>query len=150
LRAGFWAKDRGVATILLREIGEFWGTESLGEIVERANERPGPDFAALAPIVAKCAEARDELAEAVLERAGQELAEQVALVALKMSESGSQGEIGVAYTGGILEHIAPVRQSLVAALKRSTPQATVMKGAADSLKGALWRARDGGLPPAKK
>ena len=148
-RAGFWAEDRGVATILLREIGAFWGTESLGEIVEKANERPGPDFAALAPIVVKCAEEGDELALAVLERAGEELAEQVALVALKMSESGPQGKIGVAYTGGVIGHIAQVRESLVAALKESTPQATLMEGAADSLKGALWRARGGGLPPAE-
>jgi N-acetylglucosamine kinase-like BadF-type ATPase len=150
LRAGFWAKDRGVATVLLDEIGAYWGTESLGEIVEKANERPSPDFAALAPLVAKCAAAGDELARAVLERAGEELAEQVALVAVKMSESGPQGEIGVAYTGGVLENIAPVRQSLIAALKRSTPQAKVMDGAADSLKGALWRARNEAVIPAKK
>ena len=147
LRAGVWAKDRDVATILLDEIGAYWGTESLGEIVEKANERPGPDFAALAPLVAKCAEAGDELAQAVLARAGEELAEQVALVALKMSESGPQKEIGVAYTGGVIEHIGPVRQSLIAALKRSTPQATLMEGAADSLKGALWRARNKALAP---
>src|SRR6266700_5854310 len=88
LRAGFWAKDRGITTRLLIEIGAFWGTGSLGEIVEKANERPSPDFAALTPIVVKCAEAGDELAIAVLERAGAELAEQVALVALKMTESG--------------------------------------------------------------
>jgi glucosamine kinase len=147
LRAGFWAKDRGVETILLDEIGAYWGTDSLGEIVEKANERPGPDFAALAPLVAKCAEAGDELAQAVLARAGEELAEQVALVALKMSESGPQDEIGVAYTGGVIEHIAPVRQSLITALKHSTPQATLMEGAADSLKGALWRARNKALAP---
>ena len=150
LRAGFWAKDRGVTTILLDEIGEFWGTGSLGEIVEKANERPSPDFAALTPLIAKCAAAGDELAQAVLERAGEELAEQVALVALKMSESGSQGEVGVAYTGGVLEHIAPVRRSLINALKHSTPHAKVMEGAADSLKGALWHARGGGLKQANK
>jgi glucosamine kinase len=150
LRAGFWAKDRGVATILLDEIGEYWGIGSLGEIVEKGNERPSPDFAALAPLVAKCAAAGDELAQAVLERAGEELAEQVALVAVKMSESGAQGEVGVAYTGGVLENIAPVRQSLIKALKHSTPQAKVMEGAADSLKGALWRARAGGIAQAKK
>jgi N-acetylglucosamine kinase-like BadF-type ATPase len=150
LRAGFWAKDREVSTMLLHDIGSFWGINSLGEIVEKANERPGPDFAALAPIVVKCAEAGDELAQAVLERAGEELAEQVALVALKMSESGPQGEIGVAYTGSVLEHIVPVRRSLIAALKRSTPHARVMEGAADSLKGALWRARGGALVQEKK
>src|SRR6201987_1872114 len=40
LRAGFWAKDRGISTNLLIEIGEFWGANSLGEIVEMANARP--------------------------------------------------------------------------------------------------------------
>jgi glucosamine kinase len=141
LRAGFWAKDRGVATTLLEEIGEFWGTKSLGEIVEKANERPGPDFAALTPIVAKCAESGDDLAVAMLERAGDELAEQVALVALKMKESGEGGELRVAYTGSVLEHIALVRAAMVAALKASTPELTVMEGAVDALAGALWRAR---------
>jgi len=143
LRAGFWAKDRGIATSLLIEIGEFWGTSSLGEIVEKANERPSPDFAALTPVVVKCAEAGDELATAVLERAGAEIAEQVALVALKMTESGGNGEVGVAYTGSVLEHIPLVRQSMIEALKVSTPKAKVMESAADSLQGALWRARGG-------
>ena len=142
LRAGFWAKDRGVATTLLEEIGEFWGTKSLGEIVEKANERPGPDFAALAPVVTKCAESGDDLAVAVLERAGDELADQVALVALKMKESGGSGALRVAYTGSVLEHIAQVRAAMVAALKASAPELTVIEGAVDALAGALWRARN--------
>jgi glucosamine kinase len=143
LRAGFWAKDRGVPTELLKAIGEFWKVDSLGEIVEKANERPGPDFAALTPVVARCAEGGDELAVAVLERAGAELAEQVALVALKMQESGSNDRIKVAYTGSVIAHIAPVRQAMVAALKKAAPKVKVMEAAADSLEGALWRARGG-------
>jgi glucosamine kinase len=144
LRAGFWAKDRGIATILLTEIGEFWGAKSLGEIVEMANARPGPDLAALAPIVVRCAEAGDELASAVLERAGVELAEQVALVALKMQESGRQPKIEAAYTGSVLEHISPVRSAMVDALKTTSPGVKVVEGAVDSLEGALWRAREAG------
>jgi glucosamine kinase len=148
LRAGFWAKDRGVATILLPEIGEFWGAKSLGEIVEMANARPGPDFPALAPIVVRCAEAGDELAAAVLQRAGVELAEQVALVALKMQESGHQRKIDAAYTGSVLEHISPVRSAMVEALKASSPNVNVVNGAVDSLEGALWRAREAGTSAA--
>jgi glucosamine kinase len=144
LRAGFWAKDRGVATNLLTKIGEFWGAKSLGEIVEMANARPGPDFPALAPIVVRCAEAGDELAAAVLQRAGVELAEQVALVALKMQESGHQRKIDAAYTGSVLEHISPVRLAMVEALKASSPNVNVVNGAVDSLQGALWRAREAG------
>jgi glucosamine kinase len=141
LRAGFWARDRGISTTLLTEIGEFWKLKTIGEMVEMANARPGPDFPALTPIVVQCAEAGDELATAVLERAGTELAELIALVALKMEESGPQANIGVAYIGGVLEHITLVRSSLIEALKRSTPNATVQEGAVDALEGALWRAR---------
>jgi glucosamine kinase len=144
LRAGFWAKDRGVSTDLLTDIGEFWGAKSVGEIVEMANARPGPDFPALAPVVVRCAEAGDELAAAVLERAGVELAEQVALVALKMEESGRQRKIEAAYTGSVLEHIAPVRSAMVNALKTSSPSVKVVDGAVDSLEGALWRAQEAG------
>jgi glucosamine kinase len=142
LRAGFWAQDRNIPTTLLTEIGELWGTKSLAEIVEIANARPGPDLPALAPIVARCAEAGDELAAAVLERAGVELAEQVALVALKMKESGGKRKLDAAYTGSVLEHIAPVRSAMIAALKTSSPGVKLMEGAVDSLEGALWRARE--------
>jgi glucosamine kinase len=144
LRAGFWAEDRGVATTLLTEIGKFWGTKSLGEIVEMANARPGPDFPALAPIVVRCADEGDELAVAVLERAGVELAEQVALVALKMKECGGKRRVEAAYTGSVLEHISLVRSSLIATLKKLSPAVKVREGAVDSLEGALWRAREAG------
>ncbi len=153
LRAGFWAHDRSVATTLLTEIAEFWNLQSLGELVERANLRPGPDFAELAPIVLCCAEQGDELAAAVLDRAGAELAEQVALVAIKMSESGGDRAVQVAWTGSILEHIAPVRSSMIANLHTSSPSLHVIDTPADPLEGALWRARSnprlnpGALPP---
>lgn len=141
IKAGLWAHDRGVPTRLLEEIEEFWGLESLGELVEKGNAQP--DFAELAPVVVKCAEEGDELAMAVLERAGQELAEQVALVHLKMMEAGDIGTVGVAYTGSVLERIEMVREVMVAALKESTPDVEVMARAVDSLEGALWRARGG-------
>jgi glucosamine kinase len=148
LRAGFWARDRGIATNLLTEIGDFWKLKTIGEIVEMANARPGPDFPALTPVVVKCAEAGDELAIAVLERAGVELAELISLVALKMNESGPQDEIQVAYIGGVLEHISTVRASMVAALKSSSPNVRVLEGAVDALEGALWRARHINAPVA--
>ncbi len=144
LRAGFWAKDRGVPTTLLTEVAELWGAKSLGEIVEMGNARPGPDFPALAPLVARCAAAGDELAAAVLERAGVELAEQVALVALKMKESGGRGKVEAAYTGSVLEHISQVRFAMISALKSSAPDVKVVEGAVDPLEGALWRAREAG------
>lgn len=144
LRGSFWARDRNIATVLLEEIGAFWKVGSIGEIVEKANELPSPDFAALAPVVVKCAEQGDDLANAVLERAGEELAELVSLVALKMLETGTNGNVGLAYTGSVIEHIGIVRESLVRVLEQSAPRVHVMAGAVDALEGALWRARGGG------
>lgn len=143
LRAGFWAKDRGVPTTLLERIGEFWGGISLGEIVGKANGIPAPDFAELAPIVAKCAADGGELALSLLERGGEELAEQVSIVAVKMREFTGGAEVGVAYTGSVLEHIAPVREAMVRALREAAPEVRVMESAADALEGAIWRARNG-------
>jgi glucosamine kinase len=144
LRAAFWAKDRDIESSLLARIGELWGANSLGEIVEMANARPAPDPSALAPLVARCADAGDELALAVLERAGVELAEQVALAALKMEESGRLPKVEAAYTGSVLEQISQVRASMVATLKTTAPDVEVIEGAVDSLEGALWRAREAG------
>ena len=143
VRSGFWAKDRGIETSLLDEIQNFWGLASLGEVIEMGNARPGPDFAALVPLVVQCAESGDEMARAVLERAGVDLAELVALVSVKMRETSSEREstIGVAYAGSVLEHVAMVRQAMIETLAESAPQAHVMEGAVNSLEGALWRAR---------
>jgi N-acetylglucosamine kinase-like BadF-type ATPase len=143
VRAGFWAKDRDIETSLLIEVQNFWGLNSLGEVVEKGNDRPGPDFAALVPLVVRCAEAGDEMARAVLERAGADLAELVTLVAVKMMETSGESEatIGVAYVGSILEHVTPVREAMIVALAESAPQTRVLDGAVNSLEGALWRAR---------
>ena len=142
IRAGLWAKDRGVETTLLAEIGKFWGAENLGDVVAMGNVRPGPDFAALTRVVVQCAEDGDDLAAAVLERAGMELAEQVALVEVKMLESGVDATgVEVAYTGSVLEHIPRVRRAMVEALRKQSPGVTVRTDAVEPLEGALWKAK---------
>lgn len=143
LRAALWGRDRGVSTVLLDAVMEFWELESLGELIERANSQPAPNFAGLAPTVAQCAADGDELAIAVLERAGEELGDHIALVHLKMMEAGDIGPVRVAYTGSVLEKIDAVRESMVAMLAESAPDLTVLEGAVESLDGALWRARGG-------
>ena len=168
-------------TPLLREIERHWKLDSLGELVAYANQGGdsghfAPDFASLAPVVARCAEQGDALAAQVLDRAGIELAELVALVYTKMSNDSAAVEgqrpdpnqpgaspqetgttaslravgapyhsatIGVAYTGGVLTHIAQVRAAMTARLAVSLPAASVRQSAVDPLEGALWRARRG-------
>jgi N-acetylglucosamine kinase-like BadF-type ATPase len=140
-------------TSLLREIERHWRLNSLGELVAYANQRgdpdhPAPEFASLAPIVARCAEQGDALAAEVLTRAGVELAELVALIFGKMAAAPmptltASPAIGVAFTGGVLTHIARVRAAMTARLAVLLPAASVRQSPVDPLEGALWRARRG-------
>ena len=140
-------------TSLLREIERHWKLDSLGELIAYSNQRAdsvhlAPDFASLAPVVAHCAEAGDALAAEVLNRAGVELAELVALVYSKMAAAPvptltASPAIGVAFTGGVLTHIARVRAAMTARLAVLLPAAGVRQSAVDPLEGALWRARKG-------
>jgi hypothetical protein len=51
--------------------------------------------------------------------------------------------IGVAFTGGVLTHIAQVRAAMTARLAGTLPAACVRQSPVDPLEGALWRARRG-------
>jgi N-acetylglucosamine kinase-like BadF-type ATPase len=160
------------STSLLLEIERHWKLNSLSELVAYANRHgdathPAPDFASLAPVVARLAAAGDALAAKVLALAGVELAELVSLVFRKMTSttlgapsmtvsSGVPGErslldgvrsswvgstIDIAFTGGVLTHIAPVRAAMTARLTAALPTAHVRQAPVDPLDGALWRAR---------
>jgi glucosamine kinase len=169
LRAALRAQDRigldGISSCLLRDIEVHWQLDSLAELVAMANQRtgfrrPAPDFATLAPVVADCAKRGDGLAAGVLERAGEELADQVTLVYQKMARpiprkltiAGSTPEcptpqpaqeIGVAFTGSVLSEITAVQTAMIARLAASLPTAQVRETPVDPLEGALWRARHG-------
>ncbi len=149
IRAALRAQDRsGAPTRLLGEIERHWGLGSVAELVAMGNQRDAgaPDFAELAPVVARCAEQGDELAGGILLRAGEELAELVALVYRKMHASAAAdrvAEIGVAFTGSVLAQIAPVRRAMGSRLAALVPAARVHETAVDPLDGALWRARHG-------
>jgi glucosamine kinase len=146
VRMALTERDRsGVPSRLLGEIEREWGVKSLGELVALANRRGGPegaapDFAGLAPVVARCAEEGDPLAISTLQMAGVELAELVRVVVQRLEVM----EIGVAYTGSVLECAGAVREAMVKELRTSLPMARAREGAVDPLEGALWRARKAG------
>lgn len=142
IRAALRAQDRGVATCLLKEIESFWSLANQGELVAYANQRERVVFSELALVVARCAADGDALAVSVLERAGQELAEQVRLVASKMHQAGcTAGDaLQVAFTGSVIEKIARVRKSMEEALVAAFPGISVAQAAVLPLEGALWRA----------
>lgn len=171
IRAALRAEDRAPAhppslgkrpavpsSCLLREIQLHWQLDTVAELVAFANQRsglrrPAPDFATLAPVVARCAERGDALAAGVLERAGVELAEQVAVVAHKLSAAhpsdptldpaDNAQPLTIAFTGSVLTHIPAVLDAMAARLAVSLPQAHLHHTPVDPLDGALWRARRG-------
>ena len=143
IRTALRAQDRHVKSCLLAEIQRHWELESLQELIAIANSQPAPDFSSLARVVAECAADGDALALSLLQRAGEELAGFITLVHSKMAAADcvEQTTIGVAYTGSVLTHIAPVRETMAAQLKIAMPNAVVLDTPVDALQGALWRAR---------
>jgi N-acetylglucosamine kinase-like BadF-type ATPase len=172
IRAALHAQDRAPAhapvaattqtghtdapSILLREIQAHWNLASVGELVALANLRAPsatsapPDFAELAPVVARCAALGNPLASYVLRRAGEELAALVAVVERKMSAAAAlepetanlcASNLDVAFTGSILRHITAVRDAMISQLALALPATRVRPDAVDPLEGALWRAR---------
>jgi N-acetylglucosamine kinase-like BadF-type ATPase len=95
--------------------------------------------------VAACAEPKgnrpgDALAADILQHAGDDLAEQVALVHKKMKQPP---KIAVAFTGSVLSQILPVRAAMIARLAVLAPNIWVHNTPVDPLEGALWLVRRG-------
>jgi glucosamine kinase len=145
LREAYRAVDRGedLGTRLQDAICVAWGLTAVEEIVGYANAQPAPDFAALAPVVMSFAAAGDPLAIAILERAGEELGQQVAIVWSRMQASGETSAL-VAYTGSVVEKIALVSDHMRQWIETSCSRLSVMDAAVNALQGAIWRARTQG------
>jgi glucosamine kinase len=143
IKVALRAQDRGAETCMLKDIESHWGLQNQGELVAYANRKTRVEFAELTTVVAGCAEGGDSLAASVLERAGEELAQQVSLVASKMHQAGcsSSDALHVAFTGSVLGKIPGVRRSMEETLRASIPNVEVAQRAVEPLEGALWRAR---------
>jgi N-acetylglucosamine kinase-like BadF-type ATPase len=136
------ALDREEPTRILEKVSQIWGTTELNELVNQGNSTPGPDFAALAPAMGELAEAGDPVARKVQQQAAADLVEFVLLVRAKLKKKHSiQGEVPVAWTGGIIEKNALVREAFFAGLQAAAPEMPVSHEAVVPLEGALWRVR---------
>lgn len=148
LRRGFLAIDERRSTGLLAEAMAFWKLGSLAELVQFANANPAPEFSQLAPLVVAAAEHGDAVARDVTEQGGRDLATLAGLVIehVRALEAGSGSEFrapAVAVAGSILERAKPVRDALIAEMRRLYSGIAVMEKPADPPAGALWRARQG-------
>jgi glucosamine kinase len=148
LRRGFLAIDQQRPTILLDAVRNHWHLSSLGELIERANSNPSPDFSQLAPVVADCAATGDLAAQEVLAQGGSDLALLAGLLIERIRglEANSAERFDppkVAIAGSILAHVAPVRQALESCLRERYPEIVFEDTPVDPPSGALWRARRG-------
>jgi N-acetylglucosamine kinase-like BadF-type ATPase len=142
LRRALKALDREQPTKILEKIGEIWGTPRLDDLVNLGDSTPGPDFAALAPAINELANVGDPVAREVLAQAAADLVEFVLLVRAKLRRKHAiTGEVPVAWTGGVIEHMTLVREAFFAGLLAAAPQMPVSHEPAVPLDGALWRAK---------
>jgi glucosamine kinase len=155
LRDTFLAIDEGHTTTLLPAILELWQLSDLDSLIGYANQIPAPDFTRLAPLVVKCAAEGDGVAQTVLRREAEDLAHLARLVIERLRRAHSDSDShshsnarfdwlpSLAFTGSILEHVAPIREGIIQALRRDLPSLRVLPGVVDPILGALWRARIG-------
>jgi N-acetylglucosamine kinase-like BadF-type ATPase len=142
VRRALNAYDREMPTRILEKVGEIWGTPSLEDLVSLGDGTPGPDFAALAPAINELAEEGDPVALGVLKQAAADLVDFVLLVRAKLRRHhGIAGEVPVAWTGGVVEKMAIVREAFFAGLHAAAPEMPVGATGVVSLDGALWRAK---------
>jgi glucosamine kinase len=152
LRDTFFAIDEDRTTTLLPTILDLWQLPDLDSLIGYANQIPAPDFTRLAPLVVRCAAEGDGVAQNVLRREAEELAHLAHLVIERLRRDAPSNKAewipDLAFTGSILEHVMPIRDGIVDALRRDHPSLKVLPGTVDPILGALWRARTGELPAA--
>jgi len=81
----------------------------------------------------RCSELGDEVAAAVLQKEGEDLAYLVCLVIRRLQAAcGRQDWVpSLAFAGSIMEKVLPVRQALIAAVQREFPGVRALDGVVD-------------------
>jgi N-acetylglucosamine kinase-like BadF-type ATPase len=142
VRRALHAYDAEQPNRILEKVGEAWGTPDLEDLVNVGDGTPGPDFAALAPVIDALAEAGDPVALDVLRQASKDLVEFVLLVREKLRRKHKiEGEVPVAWTGSVIEKTRLVREPFFAGLRAAAPAMPIGEKAVVSLDGAVWRAK---------
>jgi glucosamine kinase len=141
VRRALHAYDREEPTQVIARVSEIWGTPTMDDFINLGDSTPGPDYAALAPVIHELAEAGDPVAVGVLGQAAADLVAFVLLVRSKLRRKHKiAGEVPVAWTGSVIEKTPMVREAFFKGLRDGAPAMPVAEHAVVSLDGALWRA----------
>ena len=141
LRAALRALDEGRPSRLMDEVLQFWSLQSTAELISFVHGVAAPEFSRLMPLVLRCAEAGDRVAMEVLRAEGEELGHLVSVVMRRLYAKDASFLPALAFAGSVLEHVAPVREALVARVAHEFAGVQVSPGIVDPVEGALWRAR---------
>jgi N-acetylglucosamine kinase-like BadF-type ATPase len=142
VRRALHAYDREEPTQVIAKVSEIWGTPTMDDFINLGDSTPGPDYAALAPVIHELAEAGDPVAVGVLGQAAADLVAFVLLVRSKLRRKHKiAGEVPVAWTGSVIEKTPMVREAFFKGLRDGAPAMPVAEHAVISLDGALWRAQ---------
>jgi N-acetylglucosamine kinase-like BadF-type ATPase len=142
IRRGLHAYDREEPTRVLDAVGKVWGTPTIEELVNLGDSTPGPDFAALAPVISDLAEEGDAVAVGVLQQVATDLVNFVLLVRDKLRRKHHlTEEVPVAWIGSVIDKAWHVRESFTAGLKDAAPGIVVGDKEVAGIEGAIWRAQ---------
>lgn len=142
LRACFLAQDEGRTNNLMQAILDHWQLAVPDDLVGYANACPLSEISALTPVVLRCAQDGDALANEALELEGRELAYLPLLLHRRMLlADGNKWKPQIAFAGSILQHVLPLRHALISSLRSNIADLYDLPGVIDPVMGALWRAR---------
>lgn len=125
--------DRGIVDGLMSVIAQCWNIPP--ENVVRVANASEPRFAELAGMITTAAEKGNPLAQEVVQRAGESLAQLAHAVIGRLWPEG--GVVPVALAGGVLQSSSIVRHSFREAMKRLRPEAAVSFAYVRPVLGAL-------------
>ena len=140
LRQHDLAKSNG----LLAAIIQSWRLESLEDVVRLVNTDPGARFADLSAAVVAVAEKGNAAAQAIISRAGRELAELAGAVITRLWAPGAVARVAMA--GGVLQGSGFIRRAFQEAILSSHPDAAVSFAYVRPVLGALAFAAQQGAP----
>ena len=142
VRCALKAYDHEESTRILEEVGRAWGTETIEELVNLGDSTPGPDFAALAPIISQLAEEGDTVAAGILQQASAYLIDSVLLVRSKLRRKHNvTDEVPMAWIGSVIGKARLVREPFFAGLRAAAPLMPIGQKEVAGIEGALWRAQ---------
>jgi glucosamine kinase len=138
IKAALQERDKKKESAFLNQLMEGLGAKDFDDFIVLVNANPAPDFGDLFPVVRSAADNDNGIANDVLDRAGQELAN---LATTIIQQLFGEATVSVAIHGGVLRSSHRVREEFAKHLRSQYPKVLIKDDTIDPARGALTRAR---------